>query len=748
MGDTGATGATGPQGPSGSTGATGPQGQSFVFVGAWVFAANYGVGQTVSFQGSSYISLVNGNTGHQPDTDVSGGGGHWALIAQQGAMGATGAIGATGAQGSAGATGATGAAGPQGPVGAMGATGAAGPQGPAGATGATGTTGATGATGPTGATGATGDTGAAGPQGNTGATGATGPQGQSISFVGTWNLITTYAVGQSVFFQGSTYISLLDGNFDNEPDTDVTNHTGNWALIAQQGAPVSFQGTWSGATPYAIGGAVFFQGSSYISRVNANLNNQPDMSPTQWALLAQQGSAGAAGSDGATGAQGPQGIQGPAGAVGAMGAVGATGATGAQGPQGVQGPAGAVGAMGAVGATGATGAQGAIGPAGPMGAAGAAGAAGPQGPIGPDGATGATGPTGADGAQGPQGPPVSFQGTWSSESTYAIGGSVFFNGSSYISLLANNQNNQPDLSPAFWALLAQQGGAGPQGPAGADGAQGPQGIQGFQGPQGTPGNQGPPGQNGLDGAPGQQGQQGQQGPQGIPGQNGNDGPPGPAGTPGNDGAPGAPGPTGPTGPAGLNFRGPWNSGTIYAPADGVSFGGSSYIALQLNTNTEPDTDVANNGGNWALLAQRGAIAVLQSLHVLSNAVVSDGAPSRFLNPMASQTDDPIEQGTDVAIAPTACTMTSLVVRADSPVSPGDSVVYTLRVGTNVSALPVPVDDLADTALSCTMAASTQSCSSSLPPIPIAANALFDVSVTVNGDPPPTPHNVVVALVCQ
>ena len=334
---------------------------------------------------------------------------------------------------------------------------------------------------------------------------------------------------------------------------------------------------------------------------------------------------------------------------------------------------------------------------------------------------------------------MSFQGTWSSEATYAIGGSVFFNGSSYISLIASNLNNQPDVSPSQWALLAQQGGTGPQGPAGADGAQGPVGPQGFQGPVG------PQGAQGAQGIPGNTGATGPAGMDGAPGIQGN---PGPPGANGNDGAPGAQGPTGPTGPAGLNFRGVWNSGTIYAAADGVSFDGSSYIALQLNTNTEPDTDVASSGGNWALLAQRGAIAVLQSLHILSGAAVSEGTPSLFLNPMASKTDDATEQGTDVAMAPTACTMTSIVVRADSPVGVGDSVVYTLRVGTNVSALPVPADDLADTALSCTMAANTQSCSSSLTPIPIAANALFDVSVTVDGDPPPTPHNVVVALVCQ
>jgi hypothetical protein len=375
VGPIGPTGTTGEQGPAGPTGATGVQGQSFIFIGTWNFATNYGLGQTVFFQGSTYISLVNGNAGHQPDTDVMNDSGHWALMAQKGATGAAGATGAVGPQGSAGPIGATGVAGPQGAV------------GPAGATGATGAVGAN---------------GAAGPQGPTGATGTTGPQGQSITFVGTWNQITTYATGQTVFFQGASYISLVNNNLNHQPDTDVTNHIGNWALISQQGAtgatgaigatgvqgpqgiqgltgptgstgatgaagavgpqgpPVSFQGVWSIATTYAIGGAVSFSGSSYISLVAANLNNQPSTSPADWAVLAQQGS------------------------------------------------------------TGATGTTGATGPAGPVGAAGPAGS------------------TGASGATGPQGPPVNFIGAWSAATTYASGGSVSFQGSSYISLVAAN----------------------------------------------------------------------------------------------------------------------------------------------------------------------------------------------------------------------------------------------------------------------------------------------------------------------
>lgn len=55
------------------------------------------------------------------------------------------------------------------------------------------------------------------------------------------------------------------------------------------GPPITYLGDWSAVTSYAIGDAVFYasSGSSYISKVAANLNHIPDVSPTQWGLLAQ-----------------------------------------------------------------------------------------------------------------------------------------------------------------------------------------------------------------------------------------------------------------------------------------------------------------------------------------------------------------------------------------------------------------------------------------------------------------------------
>ncbi|HWB85169.1 MAG TPA: hypothetical protein VG675_13575 [Bryobacteraceae bacterium] len=308
---------------------------------------------------------------------------------------------------------------------------------------------------------------------------------------------------------------------------------------------------------------------------------------------------GPVGPEGPIGQQGPVG---PQGAIGPQGPTGVQGATGAAGPTGPQGPpvnfrgawnnavnyalgdavsftpAGGVASsyvaraaninvepdtdvagsgtnwarLADAGATGAT------GPTGPQGPIGLTGPTGPQGSIGLIGPTGATG---AQGIQGIQGPPVSFQGTWSSGTTYQAGDAVFFNGSSYASLINSNTNSQPDTNPSDWSLLAQQGGTGPQGALGLTGPTGPQGPTGLQGIQGIQGITGPTGPTGAEGPP-------------------------------------------------VNFRGTWSAATAYAIGDAVAFtpaGGvtSSYIAKAANTNVEPDTDIAGSGLNWALLAQAG-----------------------------------------------------------------------------------------------------------------------------------------------
>jgi hypothetical protein len=297
-------------------------------------------------------------------------------------------------------------------------------------------------------------------------------------------------------------------------------------------------------------------------------------------------SSGFPGLNGATGNTGPQGVPGPQGNIGPQGLQGPAGQAGATGATGPQGPTGQQGIAGPPGTTGATGATGPQGPIGVKGDQGTQGIQGIQGPSGPQGVSGPLGATGPQGPQGPPGPAVNAQGLWNNTAVYAQGDLVTYNNLIYIGLRAN-QNAQPDTHPQDWAVYSS---VGIQGPAGATGPMGPSGPQG---PQGVPGPQGPVGADGATGATG---------PAGAAGPTGN---PGPQGL---TGATGATGPTGPTGPQGVPgpsvvWRGNWSSAATYNANDGVSYNGSSYVAIATNVNHPPDTHPTE----WQLIAQQGAV---------------------------------------------------------------------------------------------------------------------------------------------
>jgi hypothetical protein len=144
-----------------------------------------------------------------------------------GVQGPTGPTGAAGATGSTGPTGATGPQGPQGQTGPQGAQGVTGPTGPTGPVGTIGVQGPTGSTGTTGATGPTGPTGATGPQGPTGSFNPV----PVVTFLGPWDGATTYAVNDAVSYNGSYYYSLVANNVNLQPDINPSS----WALVEQFG---------------------------------------------------------------------------------------------------------------------------------------------------------------------------------------------------------------------------------------------------------------------------------------------------------------------------------------------------------------------------------------------------------------------------------------------------------------------------------------------------------------------------------
>jgi hypothetical protein len=82
---------------------------------------------------------------------------------------------------------------------------------------------------------------------------------------------------------------------------------GEWVPAAPAGGdPVTLEpeGEWTGGATYAKLDVVSYQGSSYVSRVDSNSGNQPDTSPTEWMLLASQGEPGAGAVDSVNGQTG------------------------------------------------------------------------------------------------------------------------------------------------------------------------------------------------------------------------------------------------------------------------------------------------------------------------------------------------------------------------------------------------------------------------------------------------------------
>jgi collagen type VII alpha len=493
----GPAGVVGPMGPVGASGVAGSPG--LVYRGAYGSVANYALGDVVVFDGASWVSLVAGNVGQTPGV----GSGYWGVLTSQGAQGVAGPVGAAGSMGPAGLQGMVGAVGPAGIVGPTGIQGPAGAQGltgAAGSVGAAGPQGLVGVAGEAGAQGVAGATGAEGLQGSAGPTGAVGPVG--MSFVGAYDSTMSYALGNGVLWQGAGWVSLIANNHGNTPSLSP----GDWAMFSASGA--------MGAT-----GAAGAQGVAGPS----GANGLPGATGATGAT-GSQGSQGVVGPAGAQGVAGPMGIQGPAGAQGLSGA---TGVVGAAGPQGLQGVAGTAGAQGLTGATGGTGLQ---------GATGAAGAGGSMGPAGTNGTNGLNGTPG-----------LTWLGTWSSGMSYAVNDAVSYGGMSYLSVVAGNVGQRPDLYPTAWAVLAQAGSAGAAGAAGATGA------AGIAGPQGA------------------------------------------------TGAKGATGATGAAGAVGMNFRGVWSAAVEYAVNDAVTFAGSTYLAQVAGSNAEPDLYPSN----WVVLAQIG-----------------------------------------------------------------------------------------------------------------------------------------------
>jgi hypothetical protein len=131
-----------------------------------------------------------------------------------------------------------------------------------------------------------GPPGGQGPKGDKGDPGtAGGPGSPGLTWQSTWNIASTYSSTDVVFWLGSSWKSKANSNTGNQPDISPTW----WEFLAEQGTPgIAWQGVWNSAQTYNVNDGVEYQGSTYRCLVS-NTNVPPPTNSTDWILVAQGG---------------------------------------------------------------------------------------------------------------------------------------------------------------------------------------------------------------------------------------------------------------------------------------------------------------------------------------------------------------------------------------------------------------------------------------------------------------------------
>ena len=109
------------------------------------------------------------------------------------------------------------------------------------------------------------------------------PYAVGMTWKGTWSSATTYAVNDVVYYNGSSYISILAGT--NQNPATATSYWSIMSLAGTNGTAFTWKGTWSSVTAYAVNDVVFYNNSSYIS-ILAGTNQNPASATTYWSLMA------------------------------------------------------------------------------------------------------------------------------------------------------------------------------------------------------------------------------------------------------------------------------------------------------------------------------------------------------------------------------------------------------------------------------------------------------------------------------
>jgi hypothetical protein len=107
---------------------------------------------------------------------------------------------------------------------------------------------------------------------------------EGLLWRGSWDVDAEYAIGDVVIYGGSTYVCITS----HASDTSTITYPENGQYWDRFTSGMNWSGVWDSGTLYKVDDVVEYAQSSYISRINDNSNNQPDLDDgTNWQLVAQ-----------------------------------------------------------------------------------------------------------------------------------------------------------------------------------------------------------------------------------------------------------------------------------------------------------------------------------------------------------------------------------------------------------------------------------------------------------------------------
>jgi hypothetical protein len=218
---------------------------------------------------------------------------------------------------------------------------------------------------------------------------------------------------------------------------------------------------------------------------------------------------------------------------------------------------------------------------------------------------------GTSGTSGTSGRGFNWLGNWSGTTSYQVDDVVYFNGSSYVAIIANT-NKIPSIEVTYWSIFTQAGTNGTSGTNGSSGSSGSNGSSGTSGSNGTDGSSGSNGTDGSSGTSGTDGTSGSNGTDGTSGSNGTDGTSGTDGSSGSNGTDGTSGSNGTDGTSGSNGTdgSSGSSGTDGTSGSNGTDGSSGTSGLTDKTGLITTGSIAETQSITGSLIESGSLSVI------------------------------------------------------------------------------------------------------------------------------------------